>query len=78
MWHITLYRPEMRWHVWALVFETFVRNLRVIRDVMVATVFYIYLGPLSDFVLEHRRKEIADLEAGHLSHLASRRQLPTR
>jgi radical SAM superfamily enzyme YgiQ (UPF0313 family) len=63
MWHITLYRPEMRWHVWALVFETLVRNPGVIRDVMVATVFYIYLGPLSDFVIEHRRREIADLEA---------------
>jgi len=63
MWHITLYRPEMRRHVWALVLETLVRNPRVIRDVMVATVFYIYLGPLSAFVIEHRNTEIADLEA---------------
>ena len=63
MCHITLYRPEMRRHVWALVLETLVRNPRVIRDVMVATVFYIYLGPLSAFVIEHRNKEIADLEA---------------
>jgi hypothetical protein len=53
----------MRWHVWALVLETLVRNPQVIRDVMVATVFYIYLGPLSGFVVNHRNKEIADLEA---------------
>ncbi len=30
---------------------------------MVATVFYTYGGPLSRFVIEHRKKEIADLEA---------------
>ena len=62
MWHITLYRPERRRHVWALFLETLVRNPGVIRDVMVATVLYIYLGPLSAFVIEHRNKEIADLE----------------
>jgi radical SAM superfamily enzyme YgiQ (UPF0313 family) len=62
MWHITLHRPEMRWHVWALVLETLVRNPNVIRDVIVATVFYIYLGPLSRYVIEHRSKEIAELE----------------
>jgi radical SAM superfamily enzyme YgiQ (UPF0313 family) len=66
MWHITLYRLEMRWHVWALVLETLVRNPRVVRDVIVATVFYIYLGPLSDFVIEHRNKEIADLKAANV------------
>jgi hypothetical protein len=68
----------MRWHVWALVFETFVRNPGVIRDVMVATVFYIYLGPLSVFVIEHRRREIAELRPRQFSHLAPRRQLSTR
>ena len=63
MWHITLYRPEMRRHVWALLLETLVRNPGVIRDVIVSTVFYIYLGPLSDFVVERFSKEITDLEA---------------
>jgi radical SAM superfamily enzyme YgiQ (UPF0313 family) len=62
MWHITQHRPEMRRHVWALVLETLVRNPNVIRDVIVATVFYIYLGPLSRYVIEHRSKEIAELE----------------
>jgi Domain of unknown function (DUF4070) len=63
MWHITLHRPEMRRHVWALVLESLVRNPNVIRDVIVATVFYIYLGPLSRYVIEHRSKEIAEFEA---------------
>jgi radical SAM superfamily enzyme YgiQ (UPF0313 family) len=64
MWYVTLHRPEMRRHVWALLIETLVRNPGVVREVMVATVFYIYLGPLSDFVVEHRNKEIAALETG--------------
>jgi hypothetical protein len=63
MWHVTLYRPEMRRHVWALLLETLVRNPGVIRDVIVSTVFYIYLGPLSAFVVERFSKEITDLEA---------------
>jgi radical SAM superfamily enzyme YgiQ (UPF0313 family) len=63
MWHITLHRPEMRRHVWALLLETLVRNPGVIRDVIVSTVFYIYLGPLSAFVVERFSKEITDLEA---------------
>jgi radical SAM superfamily enzyme YgiQ (UPF0313 family) len=63
MWHVTLFRPDMRWHVWALIVETLIRNPAVIRDVMVATVFYMYLGPLSRFVIEHRKKEVAGLKA---------------
>ncbi|MGO9005882.1 MAG: B12-binding domain-containing radical SAM protein [Beijerinckiaceae bacterium] len=63
MWHVTLYRPEMRWRVWVLIVETLIRNPGAIYDVMVATVFYTYGGPLSRFVIEHRKKEIADLEA---------------
>lgn len=75
MWHVTVHRPEIRWLVWRLVLETLARNPRVIRDVVVAVVFYSYLGPLSQFVVAYRETEIAELRAGRG---AQPRVLPAR
>jgi hypothetical protein len=63
MWYVTTQRPDMRRHVWKLVVEMFFRKPRVLRDAMVATVFYVDLGPLSRFVAAHRKTEIAELHA---------------
>ena len=63
MWYVTTKRPDMRWHVWKLVAEILFRKPVVIRDAMVATVFYVDLGPLSRFVAAHRKTEIAELRA---------------
>ena len=48
-----------------------VRKPSVIRDLMVATVFYVDLGPLSRFVAEHRKTEIAKLNTREAAAIAS-------
>jgi radical SAM superfamily enzyme YgiQ (UPF0313 family) len=63
MWHITLFRPDMRWRAWALIIEALVRKPAVIRDVVVAIVFQSYLGPLARYVIESRDNEIAEIKA---------------
>lgn len=64
MREITLCRPDMRRHTWRLVLECAIRNPTAIRNVLVMTVFYFYLAPLSKFWSEATKREMAAIEAG--------------
>ncbi|MCB1541250.1 MAG: B12-binding domain-containing radical SAM protein [Rhodoblastus sp.] len=63
MWHVIIRRPDMRGHVVKLIIEIMLRRPHVIRDLMVAVVFFVDLGPLSRFVAAHRKTEIAELRS---------------
>ena len=64
MREITLHRPDMRWHAWRLVVECAIRNPAALRNVIVMTVFYFYLAPLSKLWSAATREQVAAIEAG--------------
>jgi radical SAM superfamily enzyme YgiQ (UPF0313 family) len=62
IWHVTIHRPEMRRYVWLLLAECLVKNPRALRTAMVVTTFYIYLGPLTHYVISVAEARIAELD----------------
>jgi radical SAM superfamily enzyme YgiQ (UPF0313 family) len=63
MKHVTLHRPDMRWHSWRLIAECMMRNPRAVRLAVALVVFYLYLGPLTRFVTDSVEEQIARLDA---------------
>lgn len=58
--HVTLHRPDMRWHSWRLIAECMVRNPLATRHAVALVVFYLYLGPLTRFVTERVSERLAE------------------
>jgi hypothetical protein len=63
MHHVTWHRPEMRGHVWRILIECLIKNPRAIRTVIVMAVFYLYLGPLTRYLIGEVEARIAELDA---------------
>jgi hypothetical protein len=63
MWEVTRYRPEMRRHVWRMLIEAMIRNPLAVRYVLGFAVFYLFLGPLSRFMIERAQARIAEIDA---------------
>ena len=63
MKHVTLHRPDMRWHSWWLIAECMLRNPRAVRHAVALVVFYLYLGPLTRFVTDRVMEQIAGIDS---------------
>jgi radical SAM superfamily enzyme YgiQ (UPF0313 family) len=63
MHHVTWHRPEMRRHVWRILIECLIKNPQAIRTVIVMAVFYLYLGPLTRYLIGQVERQIAELDA---------------
>ena len=63
MHHVTWHRPEMRRHVWRILIECLIKNPRAIRTVIVMAVFYLYLAPLTRYLIGQVELQIAELDA---------------
>jgi radical SAM superfamily enzyme YgiQ (UPF0313 family) len=63
MWQVTRHRPEMRRHVWRLLFECLFKNRPAVGVVLSMAVFYLFLGPLSRLMVERAEARIAELDA---------------
>jgi hypothetical protein len=63
MWRVSRHRPEMRRHVWSLLFECVLWRPRLVRTAMVMTVFYVSLGPFSRYVIEQIKGKLAEFDA---------------
>jgi radical SAM superfamily enzyme YgiQ (UPF0313 family) len=63
MWQVTVHRPEMRRHVWRLLFECLFKNPLAVRFVLSLALFYLFLGPLTRLMVERAEARIAELDA---------------
>ena len=66
LWEITLHRPDMRGHVWRLLFDCLRQNPACARNCMVMVTFYLYLAPLSRLWITETMQQIDELEKAGL------------
>jgi hypothetical protein len=63
MHYVTWHRPEMRRYVWRILIECLIKNPQAIRTVIVMAVFYVYLAPLTHYLIGQVERQIAELDA---------------
>jgi radical SAM superfamily enzyme YgiQ (UPF0313 family) len=64
LWEVTAHRPTIRGRVWRLLAECLVRNPRALHVLFYAVVFFLYLEPLTDYVVRETKRQINDVETG--------------
>jgi hypothetical protein len=59
---VSLRRPDMRRHTWALFFYVLTHNPRALPAAMRFTALYVHLGPFSKYVVGHIDADINELD----------------